>query len=158
MLTPGTLVTVDVSGQTKGSLPKGDLLADVVRELSLIPLTVKSSRIDAANPIYNLATFQWFHYAYSASVTVSVPAESFDNADAVSRAVQNAFEDIATAPLTAIQARIVGTVPAIVVPADLPSLPNLSTTLFVIVGLLVLVIVAIGWAPNPGRLAGALRP
>lgn len=155
MLGAATVVTVTVQGQAKGTSTAADLLAEVVDELVNLPLTVLASSIDGGNQLYNAATFQWFHYNYTASVTVSTPSDTYDTIDDVALAVRSAFEDIAGSTPTAAQAVRSG-VPQLGAPAGSGVIDSIAAAVhfdvawivLLVLGVVVLAIVAIGWGKN----------
>lgn len=161
MLSAATLVTVTISGEAKGVITKDDVLAGVIQELGDIPLTVVASSIDAGSIIYNVVSFQWFHFAYRAVLTVSTPPDYFDSADDVAAAVRDAFGDVAGSTPTGVQAVYERGLPAILAPAGASLLPDIASTLnadimgtlLLVVGLIALLVVALGWGKNVGALS-----
>lgn len=178
-LGPGTLVAVTIQGEAKGVITADDLLAQVVKSLRDYPLTVTASSIAAGNPVLNAIQGNWLHYSYVAQLTISTPAFQFVDANDVGQSVANAFADVAGSTPTAQQAVIVSTEGTIAQPAGSNLIGSAGDALNAVgskvsdfaaniqhdivgllllaIGVIVLVIVALGWGKNTPALAGALR-
>lgn len=156
MLSVATIVTVTVAGEAKGLQTGADLLAAVVQQCGDIPLTVLASDIDAGNTVYNAVTFQWFHYSYVAHVTVSVPGDTYDDVAGVASDVAGVFEDVAGSTPTGVQSSQVGNAPVLGAPAGSGIVDSIGSAIggdltavfLILAGLIVLIVVAIGWGKN----------
>lgn len=153
----GSLVSFTVAGEAKGVVTKDDVLAVVVAALrDDWSLNVLASSIDAGNVAWNAVTFQWFHFAYTAQLTVSVTDDSFSSVDDLVTAVRDEFADAAGSDPTGIQAQQTNKAPAIGNPANgagfLDGLTAVLATLhgdvLLVLGVLVLAIIAIAWGKN----------
>ena len=158
MVQPNTTITIDIEGQTGGWLPidDTDLRAGVLNALTPF-VDVLGLTITRGSLLSNVLDFQWFHWNYSAVLTVRTRL-GYADADDLRSIVAGIFYDRGGAMPTVTLRTFGESQGPGVTQTGLGLLELLTgTTALVVLGVVGLVYV-VAYGPNVGPIVRAVRP
>jgi len=158
VVAPNTVLTIDVQGQTGGWLPTDDtaLRAGVLNMLTPY-FDIIGATITRGSMLANVLDFQWYHWNYSAVLTLKTRV-GYASADDVRGIVAHAFY-AAGGAMPSVSVRNVGESQGPGINQEGLGLGGLlAGSTFVVVAALAALIYVIAYAPNVGSVARAVRP